>query len=143
MKKMVCRKGELIMVDHLRDATKKVDLISREAAVQYIKDNQCKNCSDIGLCGNCAVLVALKLLENVPAADVRPVARGKWEKVGEQMLINLENAREQYAELGYPHRKILNLRCSSCRKVTMVDSSIAYDFCPHCGADMREVQGDG
>ena len=84
------------------------------------------------------ILSAANEVANIPGADVRPVVRGKWEKVGEQMLINLENAREQYAELGYPHRKILNLRCSSCRKVTMVDSSIAYDFCPHCGANMRE-----
>ncbi len=77
------------------------------------------------------------LAENDELQKVRPVVRGRWEKVGEQMLINLENAREQYAALGYPHRKIFNLRCSSCRMVTMVDSSIAYDYCPHCGADMR------
>lgn len=52
------------------------DYISREAAIAHIKENQCKGCSDIGLCGKCAVLIALKLLENVPAADVRPVVRG-------------------------------------------------------------------
>lgn len=46
------------------------DFVGREVAMQYIKDNQCKGCSDIGLCGNCAVLIALKLIEWVPAADV-------------------------------------------------------------------------
>lgn len=100
------------------------DLIYREDAKVFVRHACYKKINPIDY------------LDEVPAADVR-VVRGKWEKVGEQMLINLENAREQYAELGYPHRKILNLRCSSCRKVTMVDSSIAYDFCPHCGADMR------
>lgn len=49
--------------------------ISREAAVKYIKSEQCRTCSDIGLCGNCAVLVAVKLLEKVPAADVAEVVR--------------------------------------------------------------------
>lgn len=54
------------------------EYISREAALKYIKSEQCKTCSDIGLCGNCAVLVAVKLLEKVPAADVAPVAHGQW-----------------------------------------------------------------
>lgn len=51
------------------------EYISREAALKYIKSEQCRTCSDIGLCGNCAVLVAVKLLEKVPAADVAPVVR--------------------------------------------------------------------
>ena len=51
------------------------EYISREAAVKYIKSKQCRTCSDIGLCGNCAVLVAVKLLEKVPAADVAEVVR--------------------------------------------------------------------
>ncbi len=62
----------------------------------------------------------------------------RWEKVGENMIINLENAREQYKELGYPHRIELLLRCDSCRKITIVDSSIAYRFCPHCGKEMQQ-----
>lgn len=51
------------------------EYISREAALKYIKSEQCRTCSDIGLCGNCAVLVAVKLLEKVPAADVAVVVR--------------------------------------------------------------------
>lgn len=50
---------------------------SREAAVKYIKSEQCRTCSDIGLCGNCAVLVAVNLLEKVPAADVAVVRHGR------------------------------------------------------------------
>lgn len=67
--------------------------------------------------------------------DVRPV--GKWEDAGKQMLINLENAREQYSVLGYPHRTELKRRCSVCRKITLVDASIEYKYCPHCGAKMK------
>lgn len=51
------------------------EYISREAALKYIKSEQCKTCSDIGLCGNCAVLVAVNLLAKVPAADVAEVVR--------------------------------------------------------------------
>lgn len=58
------------------------DYIRREDAIKYIKSEQCKTCSDIGLCGNCAVLVAVKLLEKVPAADVAPVVRCKDCKYG-------------------------------------------------------------
>lgn len=57
------------------------EYISREAALKYIKSEQCGTCSDIGLCGNCAVLVAVKLLEKVPAADVAEVVHGRWKKV--------------------------------------------------------------
>lgn len=53
------------------------EYISRSKALKYIKLEQCKTCSDIGLCGNCAVLVAVKLLEKVPAADVAEVVRCK------------------------------------------------------------------
>lgn len=53
------------------------EYISREAALKYIKSEQCRTCSDIGMCGNCAVLVAVKLLEKVPAADVEEVVRCK------------------------------------------------------------------
>lgn len=57
--------------------------ISRKAALEYIKSVQCKTCSDIGLCGGCAVLVAVRLLEKVPAADVAPVVRCKDCKYGD------------------------------------------------------------
>lgn len=51
------------------------EYIEREEAIKNIKEHQCRNCSDIGLCGNCAVLTAIKLFENIPAVDVQPV---KW-----------------------------------------------------------------
>ena len=53
------------------------EYISRKAALEYIRSEQCRKCSDIGLCGNCAVLVAARLLEKIPAADVVPVVRCK------------------------------------------------------------------
>ena len=94
--------------------------ISREAAVKYIKSEQCRTCSDIGLCGNCAVLVAVKLLAKVPAADVAEVVHGQW-----YMLDDCANA---------------GLYCSACgRRVHHEEfayKKLKSKYCPHCGARM-------
>ena len=76
----------------------------------------------------------------IHAPTIEPERTGRWIRDGEQMIINLENAREQYAVLGYPHRKYLKLECSVCKMLTLVDSSIKYEFCPHCGARMEGEQ---
>ena len=55
----------------------------------------------------------------IPAADVRPVVRGKWVK---------------YA----PHNSDM-MTCSECEKYWLLDGDqYDYHFCPNCGADMRE-----
>ena len=63
----------------------------------------------------------------IPAADVRPVVRGTW--IRPQGLILVE--------------------CSECGKVapyTAEEKHIEYwpilNYCPNCGADMREVEHD-
>lgn len=57
----------------------------------------------------------------------------QWIIVGRRMVIDLENAGEQYQMLGYLHRTELQMKCPVCRRVTSCDASIAYKFCPHCG----------
>ena len=57
----------------------------------------------------------IKALESIPAADVRPVVRGKW----------VQGDMPTYG--GY--------KCSVCGANTVQYK--AY-FCPNCGADMRE-----
>lgn len=93
------------------------EYISREAALKYIKSKQCRTCSDIGLCGNCAVLVAVKLLEKVPAADVAPVVHGKWgdNGIAGSMLV----------------------KCSVCGFDCGANS---FSYCPNCGARMRQAK---
>lgn len=54
-----------------------------------------------------------KAIESIPAADVRPVARGKWRKIGKNSCIFV---------------------CSACDKTFPYKTSL----CPNCGADMRE-----
>lgn len=62
-------------------------------------------------------VVFKKDIEAIPAADVRPVVHAKWIGVA----------------LG-------DARCSNCGEVYGVCGGLMgdYNFCPNCGADMRE-----
>lgn len=64
--------------------------------------------------------VPLDDLDELPAADVRPVVRGEWKKA-------------------YADHEAFGVRpfyryCSKCHEATVHQ----YNFCPNCGADMRE-----
>lgn len=55
-----------------------------------------------------------KRLERIPAADVRPVKRGTW--------------------IARPYMMGNTQYCSLCGE----NYGVKYNFCPNCGADMRE-----
>lgn len=61
-----------------------------------------------------------KAVEQIPAADVRPVVHGGWKP----------NPRNPYW-----------LNCTVCGYGK--PERTVYSFCPNCGADMREVQSNG
>ena len=113
------------------------DYISREAAIEAIEEtdwyHQNKN-KDMVHGANSSehqawyreqdVYAAIK---SIPAADVRPVVRGRWEK-------KITGKPESGGTLGY-------FVCSvcSCRVwATALDGKL--NFCPNCGADMRGEQ---
>ena len=102
------------------------EYISREAALKYIKSEQCRTCSDIGLCGNCAVLVAVKLLEKVPAADVAEVVHGT--PVTEVRTRTIVGYHEEIGVLAGDR--------STLYRRNMVHVDIPYDCCPVCGATL-------
>lgn len=81
------------------------DYISREAAIEAMyKDAETHPSHTFWTSQN-------EALRNIPAADVRPVRRGKWKVYN-----------NTYA-------------CSACgRPVSFWQSN----FCPNCGTDMRE-----
>ncbi len=87
---------------------------------------------------NCSLDYLVGLSDIPTPADVAGVRLGRWIKKDEQMIVNLDNARAQYEDLGYAHRIELVLQCSVCRMVSIVDNSITYSYCPHCGAMMDE-----
>ena len=98
------------------------EYISREAAVKYIKSEQCRTCSDIGLCGNCAVLVAVKLLEKVPAADVAEVVQGSGK-------VRATDEAET--------TQIIDGCCTACGAFMNCCEAAEYEFCPMCGRKFR------
>ena len=64
----------------------------------------------------------IKALESIPATDVRPVVRGKW------TLGHLPSTSGgSYAVV----------QCSECNSQFPIWRT---NFCPNCGADMREEQ---
>lgn len=120
------------------------EYIEREAAISYIKDNQCKRCSDIGLCGKCAVLTAIKLFESIPAADVRPVvqreavmqALNKYFSIGDSYTYELNRVKEAF----YVGTMTLDdfEEWNEDNVSDLCDYLMKEIFCPNCGARMEE-----
>lgn len=61
-----------------------------------------------------ALLMLFDKIEHLPAADVRPVVRGKWHEYD-----------DDYG----------SICCSVCEEDAPCD--YPWNFCPNCGADMR------
>lgn len=99
------------------------DFISREAALDFLIPAFDLNISvqDQRVIGERFV----EFLERIPAADVRPVVRGTW--------------------IAYRPdcRPVTNWGCSNCEYDPDLNAKPHFDFCPNCGADMREVHTGG
>ena len=103
----------------------------KSAALQFVFDAcaECMNtCEEFdGIYADChqCMLEGVKLkLRDIPAADVRPVVRGHW--------ISEEEAEEKgdYS---------LRDACSVCGHCDWdCTESAGFNYCPNCGADMRE-----
>lgn len=72
----------------------------------------------------------------IEALQAESAKHGEWETglLREFRDTNIE-AQEEADKAGYV-RYVVNLKCSACGKITMVDNSIKYNFCPNCGAKM-------
>lgn len=97
-------------------------------ADEYIKrEDALTELDEIGFCDDEPIQTrnsALKIIQNIPAADVAPVRHGRWKK-------------------SYADHEAFGVRpffryCSECHEATVHQ----YNYCPNCGADMREVQND-
>ena len=110
--------------------------IDREAFMQSMYHEAFEKDSDLQKWdGGC--WIRYKLLENVmsatPPADVRPVVRGAWEKT------------EGFDEYG--GGRYVEWTCSVCFSKAKggwavrdehIDEPPDWNYCPNCGADMRE-----
>ena len=74
---------------------------------------------DLALAINGALGITAVNVRKIPAADVVERKRGEW--VMKETII-----RSPYAKNAY---------CSEC----LEETSFHHNFCPNCGADMREV----
>ena len=94
------------------------DYISREAAKQVL---------DWHLVGDVAD-TACKLIDTVPAADVEPVRRGRWEECD---WVDVD-------EHGFGTRRTskAGLRCNQCACVFKKKLLWKRNHCPSCGAKM-------
>lgn len=94
------------------------DCISREAALTALQNPELFNVSPI----------FLQILRDLPAADVEPVRRGRWEEYTHSRYCGVD-------EYGDPiFRDGIVYYCSNpkCRRKTVIKEK----FCPNCGADM-------
>lgn len=79
---------------------------------------------------NAILRIVSRLYDDIPAADVAEVKRGRWERYADDKFIGYDK------DGNLKYRKVYKYECSKCLRETAVKS----DFCPNCGADMR---GDG
>ena len=88
------------------------DYIERKAAFDAAQEHFCDSAR------------TLEAIETIPAADVRPVVRGRWEWMGP--------CRDSGGRLW--------ATCTACGlRQRLGDFTM---FCPHCGADMRGGDGE-
>lgn len=90
------------------------EYISRDEALK-IFHQCCDNCTSSYngvMCRACADAGAMDILIDIPAADVQPVKRGKWEGVDYDTFF----------------------KCSECGHMTDWQR---YKYCPYCGARME------
>lgn len=97
------------------------DFISREAAVAAMTALRQEDIEAFGMViPECFPSTsAIEALNKIPAADVRPVVRGKWKHDGSD----------------WKNRFI----CDQCGYKWFFEAEEAH-FCPNCGADMRGIE---
>lgn len=79
-----------------------------------------------------------KALEQEPKNCNDCLFKKEWEKIGKLLSVVLEKQTEQEPRKGHwiPYLKEgLIVKCSECKS----RFTLGYNFCPNCGADMREV----
>ena len=93
-------------------------------SLELAKDKHCQVCRDRAICyrGDGYSCQERKAFDLIPAAEVRPVIRGKWQP----SLLDGLPYKDEWYRTAYT--------CSECSNVMLGRS----DFCPWCGADMRD-----
>ena len=84
----------------------------------------------------CAINCAEEMIGHLPG--IEPVKHGRWEfETAWQYKPCDGRGLERKAIFGTTKRTFNRLKCSGCKKVVVVDDTIHYAYCPHCGAKME------
>ena len=87
---------------------------------------------------NGAISDVADMLTHFPAADVAEVRHGRWEIEAEFKYKRGGRNTEAKQIFGTEWRTMQRLKCSVCGMVVLVDDTIKYEYCPHCGARCEE-----
>jgi hypothetical protein len=104
---------------------KMAEYIEREALIADIEKRYCQPCEAEGKdcnhvrCLACWVDDMVGEIGEAPFYDVSPVVHGEWNMDGKN-----------------------HCHCSCCSSGRNIETQIGWNFCPNCGADMRERKGD-
>ena len=97
--------------------------IDKKQAIDRIASCYCMDCEHSNgiLCRACEHQDDMDLIDDMPAADVQPIRRGRWLQHGKA---------DDYLWC-----------CSACKKWIIYSEHDLYKhhFCGNCGADMRDV----
>lgn len=101
------------------------EYIEREAAYRVIEiacnGCPCEKAVAGSVCHDCSIMKAKSELQALPAADVVEVRHGRW-------IYDCERTMGD----GWTYKQY---HCSACGKQ---DIGAMQNFCPNCGADMKE-----
>ncbi len=115
------------------------DCISRAEAIKALKELEQEDIETYG----CKIPEgfdadgAIEKLRNLPSVQSKT---GHWIKDGRKrnfLDTNINKGIAMKKALGIGYHTYINDVCSKCRKITIHDDSIVYDYCPHCGAKME------
>ena len=119
----------------IKSCSKDSDLISRAEAIEALGEEPPVWCDEeYEIAERNQWRADIEAIESVPSAD-RP--RGGWIEETSWKYKKGGRNSDMKEILGTEWMTMMRQRCSECNKVTMVDGSILYKYCPHCGSEMR------
>lgn len=97
----------------------------------------------MGIGYNHGVGDSIAIIKNAPTIEAEPVKHGRWEFEAKWQYKNCDGRGMERKEIfGTTKRTFNRLKCSKCKMVVVIDDTIAYAYCPHCGAKMDTEGGE-
>ena len=111
------------------------DYISREEAIMAVTRARLPDITPEGVPianGKRSVTDCVRRLKEIPAADVRPVVRGRW--IEQEGWTGVE-------AFGIKEMVVESFKCSVCGFEVDISEG-GFNFCPNCSAEMKQEADD-